>query len=77
VTDDLPIEIRFRTSQGDAPLGPQGDEARALAFPGGKFASEIEFDARRWRFSHTELMQGPSDSEPTFKRLVYFEPPLK
>ena len=75
MTDELPIEIRFRSSHGDAPLGPHGDEAQALAFPDGVFASEIEFEGRRWRFSHTELMKGPGDAQPTFKRLIYFEPP--
>jgi hypothetical protein len=73
VTQDLPIEIRFRSPNGDPPLGPRDEEAHAIAFPDGHFESDIEFDGRSWRFSHTELMRGPNDNEPTWKRLVYFE----
>lgn len=73
MAQDLPIEIRFQSSNGDPPLGPRNEEARALAFPDDQFATEIEFDGCSWRFSHTELMRGPNDNEPTWKRLVYFE----
>jgi hypothetical protein len=75
VTQDLPIEIRFQSSTGDPPLGPRDEEARALAFPDEQFANEIQFEGRSWRFSHTELMRGPNDNEPTWKRLVYLEKP--
>jgi len=66
-------EVRIRFHGEHAPLGPHGDEARALAFPDGEFANEIEYDGRRWGFHHTDLLQGPSDNEPTVEQLVYTE----
>jgi hypothetical protein len=72
VYEELPVEIRFH-SPDDPVLGPRGEEARQLAFPGDNFASEIEYAGRTWSFVHTDLLQGPNDSEPTRQRLVYRE----
>jgi hypothetical protein len=52
-----------------------GQKLKMLAFPDRKFASEIEYDGRRSRFHSTELLSGPGDDKPKWKRLVYTEIP--
>lgn len=54
MTDNLELQIRFHGE--DAPLGLYGEEAEQLAFPDGKFASEIEYGDRRWRFSQHRVV---------------------
>lgn len=71
------LAIRFQSGSGNSPLGPQGEEAKKLAYPDGHFADEIEFDGRTWRFHHTELLKDDeSGPEPSVTRLVYVEPPI-